>query len=823
MKALKKTLLVFSALQLLSIYSYSQFVYNWFPVSSGTSNTLNYTNQNWIAGANGTILYTSNSGNNWNNINSTTSAELKCIAVQSSTVIAVGSGGVVIKSTDLGANWQQITSGTTASLNSITRNSGTNYVSVGNSGVIIYSSNTGSSWQAQISGITSNLNSVFGLVYNNWAVGNNGVIIATTNYGANWNLQQSGVTDNLNSVEFSGLTTGWAVGNNGRILKTTNGGVNWVLQTSGTTQNLNSLKILSGIILAAGNNSTVLKSTDGGSSWSQLTGTGLPVMNINSAAIVNTEQCWVVGAGGSIYKRRVDSLYLPYAPLKSNDINTWFSSRGIFNQDIRTPNTPGFEWPAGTGKSAIFTSGLTTAAYVNGSIRMAAASYNGEYKSGYVLNGSFATDNRFRIYRVKRGDTYLTNQNWNEWGNMVPYGAPYQDLNNNGVYDPQSDIPGVKDAKETIFMCITDADPASHTPSEGFGGGTAPLFAEVHLTAWGYDNPGYENIQFMKWVVVNKGLSSWDSTIFSIVSDPDLGDAEDDYIGCDTIRNMGYCYNADNMDGDGSGRTYGANPPAVGMMFLNCSGSNSGLTTLCYFTSSASPGPPCERDPGNTSQAYNYMKGIKNDGTSWVIPNTNPPQVTKFTYSGDPETSVGWTSYNGNIENCNGSLTGTHTIPAYPGDKRFLMSYRPAVTRINPGDSQVIMAAQLINRGNNNLNSVTRLKELSDVAKNLCQNGFVIGINPISSEIPNRYSLHQNYPNPFNPVTKIKFGLPKSGNVIIKIYDAIGREITTLVNEKLNAGVYSVDWNGANYPSGVYFCQLTSGSFTETKKMVLIK
>jgi photosystem II stability/assembly factor-like uncharacterized protein len=104
--------------------------------------------------------------------------------------------------------------------------------------------------------------------------------------------------------------------------------------------------------------------------------------------------------------------------------------------------------------------------------------------------------------------------------------------------------------------------------------------------------------------------------------------------------------------------------------------------------------------------------------------------------------------------------------------------------------------------------------------------GGPIGIIPISSEIPNKFSLHQNYPNPFNPVTKIKFEVPAENgrdHSTLIIYDALGREVTTLVNEKLNVGVYSVDWNGANYPSGVYLYRLASGSYTETKKMVLIK
>ena len=99
----------------------------------------------------------------------------------------------------------------------------------------------------------------------------------------------------------------------------------------------------------------------------------------------------------------------------------------------------------------------------------------------------------------------------------------------------------------------------------------------------------------------------------------------------------------------------------------------------------------------------------------------------------------------------------------------------------------------------------------------------------ISSEIPNNFSLSQNYPNPFNPQTKIRFELPSltrsksSTPVKLVIYDLLGREVTTLVNEELKPGTYEVDWDGSNFSSGVYFYKIISNDFVETKKMVLMK
>lgn len=99
----------------------------------------------------------------------------------------------------------------------------------------------------------------------------------------------------------------------------------------------------------------------------------------------------------------------------------------------------------------------------------------------------------------------------------------------------------------------------------------------------------------------------------------------------------------------------------------------------------------------------------------------------------------------------------------------------------------------------------------------------VIGIKPISNEIPKSYTLSQNYPNPFNPSTRIKFDLPKSSFTKLHIYDILGREVARLVNEQLKPGTYEVEWNGSNYPSGVYFYKIIAGDFNAVKKMVLVK
>lgn len=95
--------------------------------------------------------------------------------------------------------------------------------------------------------------------------------------------------------------------------------------------------------------------------------------------------------------------------------------------------------------------------------------------------------------------------------------------------------------------------------------------------------------------------------------------------------------------------------------------------------------------------------------------------------------------------------------------------------------------------------------------------------NTVEVGAPGKYSLSQNYPNPFNPVTKISFTIAAAGQVTLKVYDISGREVRTLVNEVKNPGFYTVDFNGSNLSSGIYIYKISSGNYSETKKMTIVR
>jgi len=108
------------------------------------------------------------------------------------------------------------------------------------------------------------------------------------------------------------------------------------------------------------------------------------------------------------------------------------------------------------------------------------------------------------------------------------------------------------------------------------------------------------------------------------------------------------------------------------------------------------------------------------------------------------------------------------------------------------------------------------------------QYGFIppdepVGIQPFSTAVPERFSLSQSYPNPFNPVTTIKFDIRTSSDVKLTIFDALGRQLESLVNQRLATGTYSLTFDGSSFSSGVYFYKLDAGEFSETKRMILLK
>ena len=100
---------------------------------------------------------------------------------------------------------------------------------------------------------------------------------------------------------------------------------------------------------------------------------------------------------------------------------------------------------------------------------------------------------------------------------------------------------------------------------------------------------------------------------------------------------------------------------------------------------------------------------------------------------------------------------------------------------------------------------------------------MISDVREVENSFPSDFVLEQNYPNPFNPATNIRFSLPEANQVTLRVYDLLGQEVATLVNQFMNAGTFEVSFDASNLPTGIYTYSLTAGNFNSVKKMMLIK
>ncbi len=527
--------------------------------------------------------------------------------------------------------------------------------------------------------------------------------------------------------------------------------------------------------------------------------------------------------------------------LNTNNVSTWISCDGIMDNLI-SEQTPGLYYPRGSATSAVFISGLVWGALVEGDNqpRVGGSTYHTGLQSGRILpdgtaDHSGVTSNR--IFRVR--SDYKTadlneevNDEWriapliksdyaNDWENWpAAEGAPFSNWLHSGAYTPNTDVPGFPGASQTTWFVANDLDASKTTTLYG----AQPLGIEVQATFWNYQKPGaLSNTILKKYLFINKGQNKINNMFITMWSDPDLGYPQDDFVGTDTTRNMVYCYNGNYTD-----TQYGNQPPAVGIVFLQTPAvpspgdsafymgkyvknkKNNPITGTYYYTSGdASVGDPTPSDISGSTQFYNFMRGkIGTTGTEYTDPSTGYP--TKFVLAGDPITKTGWVD---------GTLY-------QPGDRRMGIASGPF--NMAPGDSQEVVFAQIVAGAGSdmgNLAAISTLRKYCDSVRIAFPSSLniTVDVNDNTSLTERKFELAQNFPNPFNPSTMIKYQVPKDNNVSVKVYDVLGREVVTLVNEYKRAGKYTAYFNASNLSSGVYIYELQSGGSKLMRKMMLLK
>lgn len=186
--------------------------------------------------------------------------------------------------------------------------------------------------------------------------------------------------------------------------------------------------------------------------------------------------------------------------------------------------------------------------------------------------------------------------------------------------------------------------------------------------------------------------------------------------------------------------------------------------------------------------------------------------------------------YEPNQSNCLVRIGGSdyHTLADWQATGKDLNSYTEMPEFIDPYlHIDETIATYLESRGTpiagimSDIDGDTRHATTPDIGADEFD-GIAVGIED-ETTLPTEFALEQNYPNPFNPSTTLRYSIPTQSKVVIKVYDVLGKEIATLINEEKSVGTYEITWDAASLPSGVYFYQLKAGDFIQTKKMLLLK
>jgi len=461
-----------------------------------------------------------------------------------------------------------------------------------------------------------------------------------------------------------------------------------------------------------------------------------------------------------------------------NNIDMLVTNHGSFAYDLAR-GSPGFIYPKGSGRTALFAAGPWIGAKVNGQVRVALGEFAQDFVPGPMVNGTFQTDSpRFKNYKIVSNDT--TSFDYLNW--PADQGAPVD----------STGAPALL-GEAMIWSVYNDADPAMHT---SVAGSTQPLGIEVQQTTFALGHSGpIANIIFVRYKLVNKGGNTLDSMFVSAWTDPDLGGSQDDLVGCDTTRSLGYVYNSTNNDD-----VYFTRPPAVGFQFLQGpvipTGTPGVYDTLGMTSFNKYIGGT---DPQSALETYSYMKGLNRDGSPVINPLTS--QATKFPVSGDPVAQTGW-------------------LDSYPADRRFMLSTGPFT--MAPGDSQEIITAILVGQGSDRLSSITDLRRAAALARQVYEAGFPPGV-PIPN-VPPTVRFDVPRPNPARGTLYFTYTLPSSGRVRLALYDASGKLAALIDDSVHDAGPNVTPWTPREgLPSGVYFAVLESGRERLVKKLVVAR
>ena len=652
---------------------------------------------------------------------------------------------------------------------------------VGDVGSILKTTDGADSWSLQKTNSNQYMRAIYVIDYNNvYICGYNGDVVKTTNGGTNWIAKNTGTNILLLSVHFENINIGWIGGEGGLVYKTTNGGVNWIDQSLGISNKVISICFINnntGYLTCTGG--VIKKTTNGGANWENPT--GFPVSGTYVNVWFNNPNQGFIATNSYIYRSTDGGL-------------SWV---GVFSVGINI----------NINKMHFFNENLGFAVYSWQSM------YWWGYKSTFTKNGG----NSFSNYDISitTNATGLT------------------------VFDTSKAI------------VLTGSSNIMITPNSGAG-------------YYNINAGPTTNFVFANFINENSGYVAGDKSLYRTYDGginyyPAKITTNAISTGCFPSLNTGYLF-ANNYIHK---TTNAANSWIdVQTQFVNI--------RKCFFLNNntgwfvAESGRVMKTTDGSSNWNV-YLTGYNNqhydvffadNNTGWTIPNsgnsiykstnggvnwyTQNLGLTSSMYQNSLyfyDNNIGWIAGNKILYTVNGGVNWIQQYDVGTDDQLSNIKFVNQFTGWAVGKNGGILCTTNCGANwywqekitNKNITGISIVSpSIVYVAGNSgiilkTTSGGNVWVKKIDDLIPDEYSLFQNYPNPFNPVTKIKFVMPKQGFVEIKVFDLLGREVKILMNENLKPGTYETSFNGLELTSGVYFYRMTTESFTETKRMVLLK
>ena len=694
--------------------------------------------------------------------------------------------------------------------NSIGSSDGIYLMAVGNSGKIFLSTNSGTSFGAYIVNGSINYNSVFaadslfwitasdGNLYktprNNVSLtqipgisssslnsicftnsgigficGDSGKVFKTSTRGANWVLSNSGINfTKLNSISFADSVTGAIAGNNGQIYLTTNGGSSWIAQVTGTTKNILKIKYFQNSIIAVGEFGTIITKAGIGP-WINISSrTNSDIRSVTGTSFFNSHIC---GGGGFIrnntngfqnfFNFEKNPMFGDLKDILYIDSLTGFAVSSLNQAIIKTTNA-GAGWFLTSGTTATFTWNLKLSA--GGGIGNDLCQHPNDRNSVFVMYGSTVYVSRNR------------GENWSAISttSLGNYAHSFY----------------VSPLDTNIWLAAVQSSPNKVIRTTDYGQ-TWKTILSINFSNYGMPLEMDQNNPAVFYFAPDGG-GFYKSTDTG-ASFREISNNYPFRSPCDIIvmwDSSNVIYLADGVTGSGLGQIFKSNNGGINWSLVETNTSSSEIPCLANTVFDKSVAFATNWPSGDIFKTSNFGDNWSflrtNSASGWAsdICREDPTVVLTGSYSG-----FTFLSTDGGANFTQASIGGGAGAGELAIERGYILDMRTS------GISKLSV----------NYNVITSLQE------------------NIITGIPDKFNLYQNYPNPFNPSTTIKFDLPKSGNVTLKLYDLLGREVSSLVNGYRNAGQYEISFNGNNFSSGIYFYRLQYDGLMQTKKFMLVK